>query len=64
MTSETQSSPSLEPINDIPELHKLDVLYDAVIIAEPPPTWNLQFVYPPRRYSKDEMKIMLKRLLR
>jgi hypothetical protein len=62
MTSDTPSSTSLEPINDIPELHALDVQYKTSMIAKRPTTWDLSFTAPPLLYSADNIAALLTKL--
>lgn len=62
MTSDTQSSTSLEPINDIPELHELDLKYKTSMIAKRPTTWDLSFTTPPMLYSADNIATFLTKL--
>lgn len=62
MTLETQSSTLLEPINDIPELHELDLKYKTSMIAKRPTTWDLSFATPPMLYSADNISTFLNKL--
>lgn len=62
MTLDTQSSTLLEPINDIPELHELDLKYNTSMIAKRPTTWDLSFTTPPMLYSVDNIATLLNKL--